>query len=127
MDERLHAAYAARTRSELEPLIADLQVLPAGVAAPAGTFAVKPGEGGAQWLISFMSGCDRRGHWRLGRLDCNHAEFAAQETAITVFNLMGGADIKRGLRRRDRGRLHLTAPEAPFRGGRTSLSRAYER
>jgi hypothetical protein len=58
LDERLQAAYAARTHADLEPLTADLQPSPGMPVASAGSrqvgFSVKPGEGGARWLVSFM-------------------------------------------------------------------------
>jgi hypothetical protein len=66
LDARVQTAYGARTRSELERLTADLQ--PVGGATPAVAsgpgIAVRPGEGGARWIVSIMSGSDRRGRWR---------------------------------------------------------------
>ena len=53
-----------------------------------------------------MSGSDRSGHWRVAQrlkvisvmggsdIDLTQAEFAAPVTEITVFSLMGGADIR---------------------------------
>jgi hypothetical protein len=110
LDERLHQAFAARTRAELETLLAD--VVPSGadalrpVGAPAARLPVRPGEGGARWLIAVMSGCDRRGRWRLAEhatsinfwggsdLDLNDAELSAQRTTLRVIAIMGGADIR---------------------------------
>lgn len=103
LDERLTAAYAARTRAELERLVVD--VVAEEDAAPAHRMPVRRGEGGAKWLVAIMSGCDRRGRWRLGErvmslnimggadLDLNDAELAAEHVELTVFSLMGGADI----------------------------------
>jgi Domain of unknown function (DUF1707)/Cell wall-active antibiotics response 4TMS YvqF len=106
LDERLNEAFRARTRTELEALVAD--VVPAGggsVGAPAGTLPVIPGEGGTKWLISIMTGHDRRGHWRVGPkiinvnfwggsdIDFNDAELAVQHTEVRVISIMGGADI----------------------------------
>jgi hypothetical protein len=103
LDERLSAAYAARTRSELERLVADVV---AADEAPAHRMPVRRGEGGARWLVAIMGGCDRRGRWRLGErvtsvnimggadLDLNDAELAAEHVELTVFSLMGGADVR---------------------------------
>ena len=61
LDERLDAAYAARTGRDLAPLTADLQAAGA-VAAPApadGTgVTVRRGPGGARWLVAIMGGTD---------------------------------------------------------------------
>jgi hypothetical protein len=100
LDERLDAAFAARTRGELETLVADI-VVP-GSAAP---LPVRPGDGGTRWLVSIMGGHDRRGHWRVGPhvvnvnvwggsdIDLNDAELSAPETTIRVISIMGGADV----------------------------------
>jgi DUF1707 SHOCT-like domain len=109
LEERLTSAYTARTRRELVPLTADLQghdALPVAAepSAPE-TFTVRPGDGGARWLIAVMSGCDRKGRWRLGRratnvnlmgganLDLNAVELAGERTELSVVSIMGGADI----------------------------------
>ncbi len=67
LDERLAEAFAARTRAELEALVADVVVsgdaaLGVPVGTPAASLPVVPGEGATKWLISIMSGHDRRGH-----------------------------------------------------------------
>jgi hypothetical protein len=104
LDERLNAAYAARTRSELERLVVD--VVAEDDEAPAHRMPIRRGEGGARWLVAIMGGCDRRGRWRLGErvisvnimggsdLDLNEAELAAEHVELTVFSLMGGADVR---------------------------------
>ena len=103
LDDRLTAAYEARTQSELEKLVADVVVAddPAHRRMP-----VRRGEGGTNWLVSIMSGHDRKGHWRVGRdlkvinimggsdLDLNDAELADDVVQITVFSLMGGGTIR---------------------------------
>src|SRR5829696_5418178 len=125
LDERLNAAYAARTGRELEPLTADLQE--GGLAAPGARgrsgLTVRSGPGGARWLVAIMGGCERRGRWRLGRratsinimggadLDLNEAELAADRVELTVFSLMGGADI------RVPDDLHVELSEFAFMGG----------
>ena len=112
LEDRLNTTYAARFRRELVPLTADLQAtghedLP--MAAPPtspGTFTVRRGDGGAKWLIAVMSGCDRKGRWRLGaratnvnlmggaNLDLNTVELAGERTELRVISIMGGADIR---------------------------------
>ena len=110
LDDRLNRAFAARTRAELEALLAD--VVPRDAAhrrplgTPGGRVAVRPGEGGARWLISVLGGTDRSGRWRLAErvtninfwggsdLDLNDAELSAQHTHLRVITIMGGADIR---------------------------------
>jgi hypothetical protein len=107
LDDRLAEAFGARTRAELELLVAD--VVPSGdglpVGAPAASLPVLPGEGGTKWLISIMSGHDRRGHWRVGpkvinfnfwggsEIDFNDAVLSAQQTEIRIISIMGGAEV----------------------------------
>jgi hypothetical protein len=106
LDERLAAAYGARTRAELERLVVDVVVADDEPDAPDHRMPVRPGEGGSRWLVAIMGGCDRRGRWRLSErvtslnimggsdLDLNDAELAAQHVELTVFSLMGGADVR---------------------------------
>jgi hypothetical protein len=106
LDERLHAAYEARTRAELERLVVDVVVADEEPDAPAHRMPIRRGEGGARWLVAIMGGCDRKGRWRLSErvtsvnimggsdLDLNDAELAAEHVELTVFSLMGGADIR---------------------------------
>jgi hypothetical protein len=108
LDERLAEAFAARTRAELEQLVADVVVsgdanVPVG--APAASLPVVPGEGATKWLISIMSGHDRRGHWRVGPkvinfnfwggsdIDLNDAVLSAQHTEIRIISIMGGSTV----------------------------------
>lgn len=104
LEERLHTTYAARTHRELEGLTADVVAgRPAG-ASP--RMPVREGDDGAHWLISVMSGRERKGRWRVGRrcnvinvmggsdLDLNDAELAGERVEMTVFCLMGGAEIR---------------------------------
>ena len=101
LDERVEAAYAARTRGELERLVEDL----GETRRRAADVPVRPGDDGTRWVVSIMGGSDRKGHWRLGRtvtvvnvmggadLQLNDAEFAADVVELRVFSLMGGSDI----------------------------------
>jgi Domain of unknown function (DUF1707) len=109
LDERLNTAYASRTRAELERLVVDV-VVPGDERSPAVSaqrrLPVRPGDDGARWLVAIMGGCERKGRWRLrdritslnimggSDLDLNDAELAAERVELTVFSLMGGADIR---------------------------------
>src|SRR5947208_82578 len=77
LEERASAAYAARTRRALELLVAD--VSPAAEPASGGPM-VSEGTGGSRWVVSIMSGHERRGRWRIA-------------PRCTVLNIMGGSDI----------------------------------
>jgi hypothetical protein len=110
LDDRLHKAFESRTRAELEALLLDVVPSPGQELRPVGTPAarmpVRPGEGGSRWLVAVMSGCERRGRWRLAEraininfwggsdLDLNDAELSAQRSVLRVVTVMGGADIR---------------------------------
>jgi uncharacterized protein DUF1707 len=103
LEERLQIAYATRTQRELEALVADVVVPEDRERLP--RVPVKRGDAGTRWLVAVMSGHDRKGRWRVGAnlnvinvmggsdLDFNEAEFAEDVVTVTVFSLMGGADI----------------------------------
>jgi Domain of unknown function (DUF1707)/Cell wall-active antibiotics response 4TMS YvqF len=104
LEERLHSTYEARTHRELEGLTRD--VVSPGEVRHSARMPVRRGDGGAHWLVSVMSGRDRKGRWRVARrcnvinvmggadLDLNDAELADDYVEMTVFSLMGGADIR---------------------------------
>lgn len=106
LEERLGTVYETRTRSELERLTADLVV--SGGPRPSGAWRmpVRTGPGGTNWLVSVLGGRDRKGRWRVGEqlkvinvlgssnLDLNDAELAAEHVQITVFALLGSAEIR---------------------------------
>ena len=108
LEERLHTTYAARTHRELECLTADIVI--SDTNAPAGQSRRMPVRRDAtedtKWLVSLMSGRDRKGRWLVGRrlnvvnvmggseLDLNDAELAGDYVEMTVFSLMGGASIR---------------------------------
>ncbi|MFI5524805.1 DUF1707 domain-containing protein [Streptomyces platensis] len=114
-DERLDAAYKARTYGELEPLTADL---PVAAAAPAPLSLRKESGAPARWSERIVSGTDgsavgvgimggfqRKGRWTIGRrftavgvmgggdIDLREADFAGPEVVITCWALMGGVHI----------------------------------
>ncbi|MFG2096645.1 DUF1707 domain-containing protein [Streptomyces sp. NPDC048612] len=114
-DERLEAAYKARTYGELEPLTADL---PAAAQAPAPLSLRKESGAPARWAerivsggqgssvgFSLMSGFQRKGRWTIGRrftaacvmgggeIDLREANFAGPEVVISCWVLMGGVNI----------------------------------
>lgn len=114
-DERLEAAYRARTYGELEPLTADL---PAVAAAPAPLSLRKDTAAVTAWSerivhhtdgsgagIGILGGFQRKGRWTIGRrftavclmgggeLDLREANFAGPEVVITCWALMGGVSI----------------------------------
>jgi hypothetical protein len=103
LDERLDQAYAARTRAELERLVVD--VVPAEQAGQRRLPVAPSGAGATKWLISIMSGHDRRGRWRVApklinfsfwggsEIDLNDAELTAQHTEIRVIAFMGGSTV----------------------------------
>lgn len=107
LEGRLHDAYDARTRAELERLTGDLQEPNEEGEAPARTagYSVRPGEGGARWLVAIMGGCERKGRWRIGArctainimggsdLDLNQVEFAGERVELSVYSIMGGSEI----------------------------------
>jgi Domain of unknown function (DUF1707)/Cell wall-active antibiotics response 4TMS YvqF len=109
LDERLTRCYAAKTVAELAELTVDVVVSghdPLRGSPRTPGVAIKPGPGGTGTVVSIMSGSDRSGHWRVAQrlnvisvmggsdIDLTQAEFAAPVTDITVFSLMGGADIR---------------------------------
>ncbi|MFB9516010.1 DUF1707 SHOCT-like domain-containing protein [Streptomyces purpureus] len=108
-EERLDAAYKARTQGELEPLVRDLP-------APASSHAAAPAEQ-AGWAsrigkqptskgaFSFWGGFYRRGTWTVprsftavtfqggGDLDLREANFEDREIVIRCVTIMGGMRI----------------------------------
>ena len=103
LDERLDVVYETRTQRELDALTVD--VVAPDDPAPANRMPVRAGEG-SNWVVSVMSGHDRKGRWRVGKhlkvidvmggsnVDLNDAELTDPETTITVFSLMGGSEIR---------------------------------
>src|SRR5690349_19672687 len=108
LDERLEAAYAARTYADLVPITSDL---PTGDQLPwqppALPSPVVQGPA-SETHVAILNGLDRKGSWVVPRrmsvfammggadLDLRQARFAAQEVVITVNAFMGGAQITVG-------------------------------
>ncbi|MFD1824153.1 MULTISPECIES: DUF1707 SHOCT-like domain-containing protein [Mumia] len=113
LDERLGAAYTARTVADLVPLTADLpdappfaQALPVRPAQPAQHVnAVVPAGPARERGVAIMSGFERRGDWLVPQhltvtavmggalIDTRRARFSAPEVVITVNAIMGGAEV----------------------------------
>jgi DUF1707 SHOCT-like domain len=104
-DERLNAAYAARTYAELEPLVRDL---PGSVPIHASSTVSKASGDETRdrsGAVAIMSGFSRRGPWippRVfnclafwggGLIDLRDARFAHQELTIRAFAIMGGVTV----------------------------------
>jgi Domain of unknown function (DUF1707)/Cell wall-active antibiotics response 4TMS YvqF len=99
--QRMEQATAARTRAELDRLVADL---PAD-AAPAGTAVAGRTAAPATWHVSPVGGLRVYGPWRMDRhvivaslvggtsLDLSEAQLAAPEVTLTKVSLAGGTRI----------------------------------
>ncbi|MGW0763978.1 DUF1707 SHOCT-like domain-containing protein [Streptomyces sp. NPDC002676] len=114
-EERLEAAYKARTYAELTPLTRDLPA--AGAAAPPVSFIKAPvesgswagrivgGEGSSTWAVAILSGFERKGRWTMpkrfscfafwggGEIDLREANFADHEVEINCVAIMGGMQV----------------------------------
>jgi Domain of unknown function (DUF1707) len=97
-EERLAKAYAAKTRTELDRLSADLP----GAAMPRRNgFRPAP----STVLLAIMSGFERRGRWNVpkrlttfalwggGVVDLRYADFTSPEVEIKSYSIMGGQTI----------------------------------
>ncbi len=105
LEERVHTAYSATTRRDLEPLLADIRTegLPERAASRP---VVREGPGGSRWCVSIMSGHERRGRWRVAPrctvlnimggsdIDLTGAELASRETRVNVYSIMGGGEVR---------------------------------
>ncbi len=109
LEERLQQAYAARTRGELELLLADvggaIDMDRAEAPAPRAR-VVRSAATGTSWVVSIMGGNERTGRWRVAErcnvvnimggseLDLHEAELSDEATQINVYTLMGGCEIR---------------------------------
>ena len=123
LDQRLEAAYAAKTYADLVPLTADLPAhQPAAAPAfrPGVATGIQPTE---ERHLALMSGVDRKGVWTVpqqltvtcfmggANLDLREAQFSAQEVVITINAFMGGAEIVVN------PRTHVVVEGTAFMGG----------
>jgi hypothetical protein len=109
LDQRLEAAYAAKTYGDLVPITADLPAAgatPRPVVPPVSPHPLAPA-GGPTYSSSFavMSDCTRRGVWQIPAkhnvftlmggvtLDLREARFTVPETTIEAYAIMAGVDI----------------------------------
>ncbi|MEU3858528.1 DUF1707 domain-containing protein [Streptomyces sp. NPDC028722] len=114
-EERLEAAYTARTYGELAPLTRDLPG--AGTVAPAPVSFTKAPVGDGRWAqritggpasstaVAILSGFERKGRWTMpkrfscfafmggGVIDLRDADFADREVEIVCVAVMGGLQI----------------------------------
>jgi predicted thioesterase len=109
LDERLEAAFAARTYADLEPVVGDLPAdprtprMPSSLPAGRGTSAMAGPAVPAS--VAVMSSCKRTGRWTVPVrhtayavmgdviLDLREADFAAREVTIVATAVMGDVKI----------------------------------
>ncbi|KUJ66251.1 hypothetical protein ACZ90_39425 [Streptomyces albus subsp. albus] len=108
-EERLDAAYRARTHGELEPLVRDL---PAPTGAGSGHAVADSGWSSrighpatSRTAIAVMGGFQRSGNWSVprrftaftfwggGQVDLRDARFEDREVVIRCFAVMGGIEV----------------------------------
>ena len=112
LEERLQLAYAARTHSELELLLADVGGAIEGDLADApaprarAVRVVRSAAAGTSWIVSIMGGNERTGRWRAAErcnvvnfmggaeIDLHDVELSGEVTQINVYTLMGGFEIR---------------------------------
>jgi hypothetical protein len=106
LDERLGAAYAAKTFAELEPITRDLPPARDTTRAPAAAHRFG-GTPTSHLAVGIMGGFGRGGNWVVprnftavtimggGGIDLREAAFAERQVTIRAFALMGGIDVKR--------------------------------
>jgi Domain of unknown function (DUF1707)/Cell wall-active antibiotics response 4TMS YvqF len=100
--QRMDRATTAKTRAELDRLVADL---PTDVGA-AGSAVAERAPGRRSWHISPIGGLSVSGPWRMERsvivmsliggadLDLSQAQLAAPEVTLTKVSLLGGVSIR---------------------------------
>ena len=100
--ERMGTALEAKTRGELNAVMADL---PSTSGLPADSPTTAPPRKTSRWHIAIMSGHSTRGRWRMGGktkavavmggcdMDLRRAEIEGPEVEITAFAFWGGVEI----------------------------------
>ena len=101
LDERVEAAYAARTGADLVALTADLPHATASASLP----AHRDGGRARRWIVAIMGGGSLRGRWLAGRrlntiaimaggeIDLRNAVLTEGELVITAIAFMGGTNV----------------------------------
>ncbi|MFE5143278.1 DUF1707 domain-containing protein [Streptomyces fagopyri] len=113
-EERLEAAFKARTYRDLAPLTRDLPGSAAATPvnmvkepAESGSWAARivGGEGSSGWGVAILSGFERKGRWTVprrfssfafmggGEIDLREANFADREVVINCVAVMGGVNV----------------------------------
>ncbi|OIJ99488.1 DUF1707 SHOCT-like domain-containing protein [Streptomyces monashensis] len=116
-EERLEAAYRARTYGELTPLTRDLPTAAAAAPPAPVSFTKAPaesgswasrivgGEGSSAGGVAILSGFERKGRWTVpkrfncfafmggGEIDLREADFADREVEINCVAIMGGLQV----------------------------------
>ena len=99
--QRMDRATTAKTRAELDRLVADLPIGPGA----AGSVVAGRGPGRPSWHISPIGGLSVSGPWRMERsvivvsliggadLDLSQAQLAAPQVTLTKVSLLGGVSI----------------------------------
>jgi hypothetical protein len=99
--QRMDRATTAKTRAELDRLVADLPIGPGA----AGSVVAGRGLGRPSWQISPIGGLSVSGPWRMERsvivvsliggadLDLSQAQLAAPQVTLTKVSLLGGVSI----------------------------------
>ena len=95
--DRVGQADAARTRADLDALVADLPA-----ARPAAAPAARKER---RWVVAVMGGAERKGHWHPARqtnvvtvmggaaIDLRDARIDGPELEITAVTIMGGIEV----------------------------------
>ena len=111
LEDRLRSAYSAPTVRELDRLVADVIVSPGAARRAVGRpgasgLTVREGPGGDRWVVSIMSGHDRKGRWRIAErctvlnimggseIDLNDVELSESVTQLNVYSFWGGGEIR---------------------------------
>ena len=107
LDERLEAAYSAKTYADLVPLTADLPVNAPQHPPATGPRVDVPGVPAVRYdsSIAIMGGTSRKGLWEVGSshtafalmggvdIDLRQARFTTRETVIRAYAIWSGIDI----------------------------------
>jgi len=107
LDERLEAAYSAKTYGDLVPLTADLPLGATQHPQPARPMPSVPGVPAVRYdsSVAIMGGTSRKGVWEVGPthtafalmggvdIDLRQARFTSRETVVHAYAIWSGIDI----------------------------------